>query len=67
MLSDRIRANTEASPWVIKEVEYLERKLATIREQTIDDVLYYIDHNIEAYGWQPDKIKEILMNRGCNG
>ena len=31
-LSDRIRPNSEAAPWVVEEVKQLERELAALRE-----------------------------------
>lgn len=36
-LSDRLRPNVEAAPWVIVEVEQLEEELQRLRDSTSDD------------------------------
>lgn len=41
-LSDRVRPDCEASPWVLEEIKDLEDKLAAV-EQAIDDYHYALD------------------------
>lgn len=50
-LSDRIRPNSEAAPWVIEEVKGLEANLATSRAETNQ-----LNNLLRAVGWGQGEI-----------